>query len=44
MRVSGLPIYEMLSPRLEVLQQDRRNEVDVAALMGHRKAAARWGQ
>lgn len=39
-----LPIYEMLSPRLEVLQQDRRNEVDVAALMGHRKAAARWGQ
>lgn len=39
-----LPIYEMLSPRLEVLQQDRRSEVDVAALMGHRKAAARWGQ
>ena len=39
-----LPIYEMLSPRLEVLQQDRRNEVDVAARMGHRKAAARWGQ
>jgi predicted NBD/HSP70 family sugar kinase len=31
-----LPIYEMLSPRLEVLQQDRRSDVDVAELLGHR--------
>ncbi|MDT9000122.1 ROK family transcriptional regulator [Paucibacter sp. APW11] len=30
-----LPIYEMLSPRLEVLQQERRTEVDVADLLGH---------
>jgi predicted NBD/HSP70 family sugar kinase len=31
-----LPIYEMLSPRLEVLQQDRRGEADVADLLGQR--------
>jgi predicted NBD/HSP70 family sugar kinase len=31
-----LPIYEMLSPRFEVLQQDRRVEADVADLMGQR--------
>jgi hypothetical protein len=29
-----LPIYEMLSPRFEVLQQDRRPEQDVAGLLG----------
>jgi predicted NBD/HSP70 family sugar kinase len=31
-----LPIYDLLSPRLEVLQQDRRADADVAGLMGHR--------
>lgn len=31
-----LPIYEMLSPRLEVLQHDRRTEADAAELLGHR--------
>ena len=31
-----LPIYDLLSPRLEVLQQDRRAEADVAGLMGQR--------
>ncbi|HYX74386.1 MAG TPA: ROK family transcriptional regulator [Steroidobacteraceae bacterium] len=31
-----LPIYDLLSPRLEVLQQDRRPEADVAGLMGQR--------
>jgi predicted NBD/HSP70 family sugar kinase len=29
-----LPIYNLLSPRLEVLQQDRRAEADVEGLMG----------
>jgi predicted NBD/HSP70 family sugar kinase len=36
-----LPIYEMLSPRLEVLQPDRRDDVDVAGLLGHRPPAAK---
>jgi len=31
-----LPIYDLLSPRLEVLQQDRRPEADVAGLLGQR--------
>ncbi|WP_273595340.1 ROK family transcriptional regulator [Roseateles koreensis] len=31
-----LPIYDMLSPRLEVLQQDRRPDADVAELLGQR--------
>jgi len=31
-----LPIYDLLSPRLEVLQQDRRADTDVAGLMGQR--------
>jgi predicted NBD/HSP70 family sugar kinase len=31
-----LPIYDLLSPRFEVLQQDRRSEADVADLMGQR--------
>jgi predicted NBD/HSP70 family sugar kinase len=31
-----LPIYDLLSPRFEVLQQDRRAEADVAGLMGQR--------
>ena len=31
-----LPIYDLLSPRLEVLQQDRRTETDVGDLMGQR--------
>jgi predicted NBD/HSP70 family sugar kinase len=31
-----LPIYDLLSPRFEVLQQDRRSESDVADLMGQR--------
>ena len=31
-----LPIYNLLSPRLEVLEQDRRPEVDVEGLMGQR--------
>jgi len=31
-----LPIYDLLSPRLEVLQQDRRAEADVADLLGQR--------
>ena len=29
-----LPIYDMLSPRFEVLQQDRRSKTDVAHLLG----------
>jgi predicted NBD/HSP70 family sugar kinase len=33
-----LPIYDLLSPRLEVLQQDRRATGDVADLMGQRLA------
>jgi len=31
-----LPIYDLLSPRFEVLQQDRRAEADVAGLLGQR--------
>lgn len=31
-----LPIYEMLSPRFEVLQQNRRIDTDVADLLGQR--------
>ena len=31
-----LPIYDLLSPRFEVLQQDRRAEADVAGLMRQR--------
>jgi predicted NBD/HSP70 family sugar kinase len=31
-----LPIYDMLSPRYEVLQQDRRVDADVADLLGRR--------
>jgi predicted NBD/HSP70 family sugar kinase len=31
-----LPIYDLLSPRLEVLQQERRAEADVAGLLGQR--------
>jgi predicted NBD/HSP70 family sugar kinase len=31
-----LPIYDMLSPRFEVLQQDRRVDADVADLLGRR--------
>jgi predicted NBD/HSP70 family sugar kinase len=31
-----LPIYEMLSPRFEVLQQERRTEHSVAGLLGQR--------
>ena len=31
-----LPIYDLLSPHLEVLQQDRRNDGGVADLMGQR--------
>jgi predicted NBD/HSP70 family sugar kinase len=34
-----LPIYEMLSPRFEVLQQDRRGEQSVAGLLGQRPVA-----
>jgi len=34
-----LPIYDLLSPRFEVLQQDRRAEADVAGLMGQRGTA-----
>jgi len=34
-----LPIYDLLSPRFEVLQQDRRAEADVAGLLGQRGAA-----
>ncbi|MCV2359382.1 ROK family protein [Paucibacter sp. TC2R-5] len=37
-----LPIYEMLSPRLETVQQDRRPDTDVAELLGHR-SGGRWG-
>jgi predicted NBD/HSP70 family sugar kinase len=32
-----LPIYDLLSPRFEVLQQERRGETDVAGLLGQ------WG-
>jgi hypothetical protein len=38
-----LPIYEMLSPRLETLQQDRRGEADVAELLGHRTSIPKRG-
>ncbi|WP_431264979.1 ROK family protein [Roseateles chitinivorans] len=38
-----LPIYEMLSPRLETLQQDRRGEADVAELLGHRPSIPKRG-
>jgi predicted NBD/HSP70 family sugar kinase len=31
-----LPIHGLLSPRLEVLQQERRSEADVAGLLGQR--------
>jgi predicted NBD/HSP70 family sugar kinase len=31
-----LPIYDLLSPRFEVLQQNRRAEADVAGLLGQR--------
>jgi predicted NBD/HSP70 family sugar kinase len=34
-----LPIYDMLSPRFEVLQQDRRVDSDVADLLGRRSTA-----
>lgn len=33
-----LPIYDLLSPRFEVLQQERRAEADVAGLLGQRGA------
>ena len=32
-----LPIYDLLSPRFEVLQQDRRADADVAGLLGQRE-------
>jgi predicted NBD/HSP70 family sugar kinase len=38
-----LPIYELLSPRFEVLQQDRRTEADLEQLMGQ-PAGARVGR
>lgn len=38
-----LPIYEMLSPRFEVLQQDRRAEQTVAGLLGQ-KSVPRAGR
>jgi predicted NBD/HSP70 family sugar kinase len=38
-----LPIYDLLSPRLEVLHQDRRAGADVENLMGHR-ARSRAGR
>ncbi|MBV8147021.1 MAG: ROK family transcriptional regulator [Gammaproteobacteria bacterium] len=38
-----LPIYDLLSPRFEVLQQERRADADVAGLMGQR-AASRAGR
>ncbi|MBV8122479.1 MAG: ROK family transcriptional regulator [Paucibacter sp.] len=31
-----LPLYDMLSPRLEVLQQERRSDANVAEIMGQR--------
>jgi predicted NBD/HSP70 family sugar kinase len=34
-----LPIYEMLSPRFEVLQQERRSDANVAGLLGQRTSA-----
>jgi predicted NBD/HSP70 family sugar kinase len=34
-----LPIYEMLSPRFEVLQQERRSDADVAGLLGQLTSA-----
>jgi predicted NBD/HSP70 family sugar kinase len=34
-----LPIYDLLSPRFEVLQQERRTEADVAGLLGQRGPA-----
>jgi predicted NBD/HSP70 family sugar kinase len=38
-----LPIYELLSPRFEVLQQDRRTQADLEQLMG-RYTAPRAGR
>lgn len=38
-----LPIYDLLSPRFEVLQRDRYSGADVAHLMGHR-AISRAGR
>lgn len=38
-----LPIYDLLAPRLEVLQQDRRAGTDVTELMGQ-KSAVRAGR
>jgi predicted NBD/HSP70 family sugar kinase len=38
-----LPIYDLLAPRFEVLQQDRRGESDVADLMGQ-KTISRAGR
>jgi hypothetical protein len=32
-----LPIYDLLAPRLEVLQQERRPDAGVADLMGQRQ-------
>ena len=32
-----LPIYDLLSPRFEVLQQERRADADVAGLLGQRE-------
>jgi predicted NBD/HSP70 family sugar kinase len=34
-----LPIYDLLSPRFEVLQQDRRSDAGLADLMGQREIA-----
>jgi len=31
-----LPIYDLLSPRFEVLQLERRSEADVSDLLGQR--------
>ena len=38
-----LPIYEMLSPRFELLQQERRSDLNVAGLLGQ-SAMARVGR
>jgi predicted NBD/HSP70 family sugar kinase len=34
-----LPLYDMLSPRLDVLQSERRSEVDAAELLGQQRLA-----
>jgi predicted NBD/HSP70 family sugar kinase len=34
-----LPLYDMLSPRLDVLQSERRSEVDAAELLGQQRHA-----